>query len=216
MRTGRSLTVCRGLLPGGGGVPEGGVCVLGGVGCVPRGCAIGVGVWGGVCARGGCARGWWWWYPSMHWGRRLPPVNRMTNSSKNITLATTSLRPVIVYWSLKLRACIPWIQDHLKLLNIRHKILLTPNSVTTSSHFKQIKFFCNRKPLPLTAMWAILLGPENGTLGVSVCDNIMNSYYDCAMTESSLGLLCRFPQWDTLWCLCREIVNAGRSSCQTL
>ena len=39
------------------------------------------------------------WYPFMHWGR--PPVNRMTNSSKNITLATTSLRPVIILWACK-------------------------------------------------------------------------------------------------------------------
>ena len=33
-------------------------------------------------------------YPSMHWGRPFPPVNRMTYRCKNITLATTSLRPV--------------------------------------------------------------------------------------------------------------------------
>ena len=55
--------------------------VLGGV------CSQGV----GVCSRGVSAPGGW--YPSMHWGRH-PPVNRMTNRCKNITLATTSLRPV--------------------------------------------------------------------------------------------------------------------------
>ena len=49
---------------------------------------------------GGC------FLPSMHWGRpagvlpsqhalrQTPPVNRITDTSKNITLATTSLRPV--------------------------------------------------------------------------------------------------------------------------
>ena len=32
---------------------------------------------------------------SQHALRQTPPVNRMTNRCKNITLATTSLRPVI-------------------------------------------------------------------------------------------------------------------------
>ena len=58
MRTGRSLTVCRSLLPGGG-------CLLPGRGEV-----------------------------SQHALRQTPPVNRMTDRCKNITLATTSLRPV--------------------------------------------------------------------------------------------------------------------------
>ena len=102
MRTARSLTVCRGLLSGWGvcsrgrgcaggcargevceGVPEG-VCQRGGVpeGGVPGGVPEGVWSWGGVV--------------SQHALRQTPPpVNRMTNSSKNITLATTSLRPVI-------------------------------------------------------------------------------------------------------------------------
>ena len=49
-----------------------------GGGCfLPRGCFL----------PGGCL------LPSMHWGR-LPPVNRITDTSKNIALATTSLRPV--------------------------------------------------------------------------------------------------------------------------
>ena len=43
---------------------------------------------GDVCSREGE------WYPSMHWGRHPPPVDRITDTSKNITLATTSLRPV--------------------------------------------------------------------------------------------------------------------------
>ena len=38
---------------------------------------------------------------SQHALRQTPPVNRMTNSSKNITLATTSLRPVIRTLCLK-------------------------------------------------------------------------------------------------------------------
>ena len=100
MLTGRSLTVCWRLLPGGwcmvrgvwsGGsaprgclLPEGsapGGCLLPG-GYGPGGvCSRGV-VWsGGVCApgdlaRGGSGPGVWsggvWWYPSMHWGRTAP------------------------------------------------------------------------------------------------------------------------------------------------
>ena len=41
---------------------------------------------GGVSAPGGVV--------SQHALRQTPPVNRMTNRCKNITLATTSLRPV--------------------------------------------------------------------------------------------------------------------------
>ena len=36
---------------------------------------------------------------SQHALRQTPPVNRITNTCKNITLATTSLRPVINYIS---------------------------------------------------------------------------------------------------------------------
>ena len=54
MRTGRSLIVCRSLLPR------------------------------GVCSRGSARGG----YNSMHWGR--PPLNRMTDRCKNITLPQTS------------------------------------------------------------------------------------------------------------------------------
>ena len=79
-----------GVCPGGWGfLPRGGVC-LGCVstwGCLPRGEG---GVWlGGVST--------WEWsaqgcvsalgvYPSMHWGRHPPPVNRMTYRCTNITL----------------------------------------------------------------------------------------------------------------------------------
>ena len=115
MRTGLSLTVCRSLLPGGvcsrgGGLfrgmsaPSGGVCSQGGV------CSRGVaGSWRGVCSwrrgvyywvvsapRGGwCPKGGGW-HPSMHWGRPNPLWTEwMTDRCKNITLATTALRPVI-------------------------------------------------------------------------------------------------------------------------
>ena len=40
---------------------------------------------------------------SQHALRQTPPMNRMTNSSKNITLATTSLRPVITNISNSVR-----------------------------------------------------------------------------------------------------------------
>ena len=108
MRTGRSLTVCRSLLLG---VSALGVCVCSS-GCVCSGGCLLPGVvsawghvcsgglvcsgacllWGGVYSQGGVsALGGW--HPSMHRGRH-PPVNRMTNRCKNITLATTSFRPV--------------------------------------------------------------------------------------------------------------------------
>ena len=70
MPTGRSLTVCRSLLPGGEGVSA---------------------FWG-VCSRRGGGGGV---SASVLAGIPHPPVDRMTNRCKNITLATTSLRPVI-------------------------------------------------------------------------------------------------------------------------
>ena len=76
MRTGRSLTVCRSLPPGGCTYSREVYLVPGGV-LSPGGCLTpGVSDWavsdpGGVCLR-------------------HPPVNRMTDRCKNITLATTS------------------------------------------------------------------------------------------------------------------------------
>ena len=157
MRTGRSLTVSRSLLPGEGGcLLQGGLCLLPG-GLLPGGCllggALGFCFWGGVSAPSGggcllagvsapggecllqgdggfCFLGGWvsaswgdgclllgggvcsWGEVSASgqgvcsrggWGvcsqggicsRTLPPVNRITDTSKNIALATTSLRPV--------------------------------------------------------------------------------------------------------------------------
>ena len=124
MRTGRSLTVCQSLLPGGVYLVSGGVlspgghlvpgvsapgCVcLGGVcsgGCLLQGvvCSGGCLLWGvsgsrgcllqgGVCSGGGipgCTEA------------DTPPVNRMIDRCKNITLATTSLRPEISLESIK-------------------------------------------------------------------------------------------------------------------
>ena len=131
MRTGRSLTVCCSLLPGGGG----GVCLVwgevvsawsggvlpawggppcsGGSPCSWGGCLPGPG--GSACSGGGSA---WSQGGGVHPARgvclfggglpargvclvpggvllRDPPVNRITDTCKNITLATTSLRPVI-------------------------------------------------------------------------------------------------------------------------
>ena len=63
---------------------RGGVCAWAG-GSAPGGCLVWGGAWSGGC-----------WYPSMH----PPPVNRITNGCKNITLATTSLRPVIIIVAL--------------------------------------------------------------------------------------------------------------------
>ena len=151
MRTGRSLTIHRSLLPGGWGgggclfllrgcLPPGGVCslgvsALGGGGCLLPGgvCSWGVSALGGVSAPGGVCSGGCLllgvsasggggvcsggcllqggsalggvcsWGVSAQGGCGIPactevdtpPVNRMTDRCKNITLATTSLLPVI-------------------------------------------------------------------------------------------------------------------------
>ena len=68
------------------------VCFPGGVGCVlPGGGVFSGSASGGGVLSGGVLPGGW--YPNMHWGRH-PSVNRMTDRCKDITLATTSLRPV--------------------------------------------------------------------------------------------------------------------------
>ena len=86
MRTGRSLTVCWRLLPGVGGSGPGGVRSRGG-GLVRGGLLWGVsaprGVYGprGVSAPGGLV-------VSQHALRQTPPpVDRITDACKNITLA---------------------------------------------------------------------------------------------------------------------------------
>ena len=97
----RGLVCSWGVLPGGVSAPRGvfwpggWVSASGGGllpgGMAPGGCLLPGGlVWprgeGGCLLRGVCS-----------WGvclRHDPPVNRMTNRCKNITLATTSLRPV--------------------------------------------------------------------------------------------------------------------------
>ena len=89
MRTGRSLTVCCSVLPGGGGV------LLG-----PGGVLLGPG--GGVCLVPGGGSPWSWGGSRLLGGSawsgggspETPPVNRITDTCKNKTLATTSLRPV--------------------------------------------------------------------------------------------------------------------------
>ena len=83
MRTGRSLTVCWRLLPGGGLPGSGGVCLVWGGSLVLEGSAwSGGGLWswgvclvqGGVClvrgvglwSQGGVCLVWGGWHPSMH------------------------------------------------------------------------------------------------------------------------------------------------------
>ena len=92
----------RGGLPG----PGGGVCLVPG-GCLPGpgGVLHAGGVWfGGVSQPGGWGGGSPCWGGSGPGGvsqpggvllARPPPVNRMTDRCKNITLAKTSFRPVI-------------------------------------------------------------------------------------------------------------------------
>ena len=84
MRTGRSLTVCWGW-----------GCLLRGV-SAPGGCLLQGGylLGGGVCS--------WVVVVFQHALRQTPPpVNRMTDRCKNITLATTSL--VFLWWKQKCR-----------------------------------------------------------------------------------------------------------------
>ena len=87
IRTGRSLTVSR-------VVYFRRVCLLLG--------GKGLPTWGSLLLGG--------WYPSMHRGNP-PPVNRITDTSKNITLATTSLRPVITIRH-QLRRSLQKVCDH--------------------------------------------------------------------------------------------------------
>ena len=85
-----------GVLPGGGGVSawsQGGFSLVGGVCLVPGGVCLVLG--GSAWSRGG-------WFslagglpgPGGALPGDPPPVNRITHTCKNITLATTSLRPV--------------------------------------------------------------------------------------------------------------------------
>ena len=59
---------------------------------------------------------------------RLPPVNRITHSCKNITLATTSLRPVITCWIANMfdtenAKPLPWLTDyHVLPPQLRHSL----------------------------------------------------------------------------------------------
>ena len=81
MRTGRSLTVCCSLLPGGDLPGPGGFSlVLGGGGSPCLGEGV-VSAW----SRGGGFSG------------DPPPVDGITDACKNITLAATSLRPVNIW-----------------------------------------------------------------------------------------------------------------------
>ena len=117
MRTGRALTVSRGgCLPGGGGacleggcVPGGGVPAWRGGACLEGGCLPGGGVpaWRGGCLPGGGVPAWrgGTWHP--------PPVDRITDACKNITLAKTSFRPVII-------RNIMWIEGRPKYLGRTH------------------------------------------------------------------------------------------------
>ena len=92
MRTGRSLTVCCSLFPmgvwglpglGGGVLPgPGGVCLVRGV-CLVLGGLLGLGGLGGVCLVWGVSA----WFQGG--SPETTPVDRITDTCKNITLATT-------------------------------------------------------------------------------------------------------------------------------
>ena len=90
---GGGCTCQRGVYLPEGGVPAWGVYLPGGctyLGGVP---AWGVYLPGGVTCPGGVpGRGCTYW--GCTWSNTSPPVNRMTDTCKNITLAKTSFRPV--------------------------------------------------------------------------------------------------------------------------
>ena len=116
MRTGRSLTVCCSLLPGGsawsrGVLPDGGGCLPGAGGYLPgpgggspcpgSAWSRGGSAWSGevslpgsVCLVPGGLPGLRGGSPCLGGLPGEPPVNRITDTCKNITLATTSLWPV--------------------------------------------------------------------------------------------------------------------------
>ena len=98
MRTGRSLTVCCSLLPGGVPGPGGGSPWSRGGLPGPRGVCLVLGG-GSPWSRGGSPCQGGFSLPGGGGGdRRPPPVNRITHTCKNITLATTSLRPVTIHF----------------------------------------------------------------------------------------------------------------------
>ena len=90
-----------GVLPGGGGLPvRGGSAYSGGRGGGSAWSGEGLPVSGGFSLLGGGLPGpggggsaWSRGGPA----RRTPPVDRITDTCKTITLATTSLRPVKIY-----------------------------------------------------------------------------------------------------------------------
>ena len=90
MRTGRSLTVCWRLLPGGGVYLPGlgGVCLVQG-GLPGRGGGLpGLVGEGSLPGPGGSACSWGGGLASQHALRQTtPPVDRITDACKNITLA---------------------------------------------------------------------------------------------------------------------------------
>ena len=124
MRTGRSMTVSCSLLPGGGGSSLlGGSTCSGGCLPGPRGGSPRQSLPGGVLPAWSRGRG----SPCLvlgggspclvlggalpAWSRgrggacpETPPVNRITDTCKNITLATTSLRPVKMF-QLSIPSC---------------------------------------------------------------------------------------------------------------
>ena len=117
MRTGRSGGGVSALM----GLLRGGVCSGG---SAPGGLIWGVSDQGGVCsggsasggsALGGFALGGGLVY--QHALRQTPPVNRMTNRCKNITLATNSLRPVTTKLTPSIEVCFLWMYGEAYILS---------------------------------------------------------------------------------------------------
>ena len=150
------------LLPGGLSAPRG-VPGLGGMWCLVWGGLVrgwllpgevsGLGVWclvWGVSALGGSASvpsgiptthpppppGGWGVCLSAFWGTNSPPMNIMTNRCKNITLATTSLRPVINFKGVNLQVVAWYIRRS------RHCHHLCLDSVSVKCELKNYFHSC--------------------------------------------------------------------------
>ena len=153
--SGGGCTWSGGGVHGPGGVPGPGGCTWsrGGV-PGPRGVYLVRGV-GGTWSRGGCTwsggeRGCTWSRGGVPgpggctWSRGMgvpgqvlpPPVNRMTNRCKNITLAKTSFRPVIIRPSAVVLASVEWLRNftyqHQKVGFLRHPFINNWHSRTGS------------------------------------------------------------------------------------
>ena len=148
---------------GGGGVclvPGGGVCLVGGSPCQ-----------GGLTGPGGACPE----TPS-------PPVNRITDTCKNITLATTSLRPVInngCYITVTVNSC-STSTIILKTRNIRKKLPL---------FWYRLCLFCPYLQIVAPTGPSGLVISLPGNVGLI---KFGSSFFNCKVNNWYLNIVCLF------------------------